>query len=267
MCRSCRRSFSSATFHPCYRQRLRQIHPRLRELLVSGVSQRRAARILRINPKTVVRKFVLLSEQAKLSHTEAMKERIRSGRLIPEIQFDELETAERTKCLPLSVPLVVDAKSRRILGFRVCSMPAKGLLAEVSRRKYGQRVDERKEGAESLLEEIRPIVEESVRITSDEKPTYPEWIRATLPHSTHKTVKGRRGAVVGQGELKKIGFDPLFSLNHTCAMLRANINRLFRRTWCMTQRADRLACHLWLYLDYHNSVLIPQLSDPLTAPN
>jgi len=39
--------------------------------------------------------------------------------------------------------------------------------------------------------------------------------------ATHRTVKGRRGSIAGQGELKKIGFDPLFSLNHTCAMLRA----------------------------------------------
>jgi len=45
------------------------------------------------------------------------------------------------------------------------------------------------------------------------------------------TTKGRRECVVGQGELKGGGFDPLFSLNHTCAMIRAHVSRLFRRTW------------------------------------
>jgi hypothetical protein len=62
--------------------------------------------------------------------------------------------------------------------------------------------------------------------------------------------------VVGQGELKKVGRDPLFSLNHTCAMLRANLNRLFRRTWCTTKRIDRLEAHLWIYVRFHNEVLL-----------
>lgn len=77
-----------------------------------------------------------------------------------------------------------------------------------------------------------------------------------IPQASHQTHKGRRGAVVGQGELKKIGFDPLFSLNHTCAMLRANISRLVRRTWATTKRADRLKDHLFVYMDVHNSELI-----------
>ena len=66
--------------------------------------------------------------------------------------------------------------------------------------------------------------------------------------------------MVGQGELKKIGKDPLFSLNHTAAMLRANINRLFRRTWRTTKKPERLADHIALYVWYHNSELIQNLA-------
>jgi hypothetical protein len=47
----------------------------------------------------------------------------------------------------------------------------------------------------------------------------------------HQTFKGRRGCVVGQDELKAGCFDPLFILNHTCAMFRAHIELLSRRTW------------------------------------
>jgi len=64
-----------------------------------------------------------------------------------------------------------------------------------------------------------------------------------------------RGCVAGQGELKKIGFDPLFSLNHTYAMMRANINRLFRRTWNTTKDPRKLRDHIDLYVWYHNSEL------------
>ena len=62
--------------------------------------------------------------------------------------------------------------------------------------------------------------------------------------------------MTGQGELKKLRFDPLFALNHTCAMLRANINRLFRRTWCTTKKKECLEDHLAVYMDFHNRVLL-----------
>ena len=58
--------------------------------------------------------------------------------------------------------------------------------------------------------------------------------------------------MTGQGELKKVVYDPIFSLNHTCAMLRANINRLVRKTWCTTKKPERLAMHITLYALYHN---------------
>jgi hypothetical protein len=49
---------------------------------------------------------------------------------------------------------------------------------------------------------------------------------------------------------------PLFKINHTCAMLRANINRLFRRTWCTTKRPEMLKNHLDIYLHFHNKYLL-----------
>jgi hypothetical protein len=60
---------------------------------------------------------------------------------------------------------------------------------------------------------------------------------------------------VGQGELKRGGFDPLFSLNHTAAMFRDRLKRLSRRTWCTTKRPDRLQLLLDLYAWYHNELL------------
>lgn len=56
--------------------------------------------------------------------------------------------------------------------------------------------------------------------------------------------------------MKKVRFDPLFSLNHTCAMLRANINRLFRRTWCTTKVPENLGAHIAMYAYYHNLILL-----------
>ena len=253
-CLACSKSFSSARLYPCYRQKKRKLNHPLKLLLNSGVSQRRAALILGVNRKTIVRKFRFLAEQARLEQQADLKSLEGSAPLM-EIQFDELETSEHSKCKPLSVALAVEPKSRKILGFQVSRMPAKGPLAAIALRKYGPRADERAEGWNRLFESLKPIVHEEAHWLSDQNPHYPRALKRHFPKARHSTTKGLRGCIAGQGELKRIGFDPLFSLNHTCAMLRANLNRLFRRTWCTTKTKAGLIDHLSLYIFFHNQVL------------
>lgn len=251
-CKICEKSFSTASFHPCYNQKKRQINPTVTQLLVSGISQRRLALVLKVNRKTVVRKLVFLGLQAykinKLERNRYLKAH--------EIEFDDLETFEHTKLKPVSVTMAVEAKTRKILGFRVARMPAKGLLVKRSLKKYGYRADERKLARESLFEDLRHCVLDDALIKSDENPHYPSTVRKYFPNAIHDCYRGRRGCVTGQGELKSGGFDPLFSLNHSFAMLRANINRLFRRTWNTTKKPGYLALHIELYVLYHNQFLI-----------
>jgi len=87
---------------------------------------------------------------------------------------------------------------------------------------------------------------------SDQCPRYPGLVKKLFPQATHETSKGRRGCVVGQGELKAGGWDPLFALNHTAAMFRAHVSRLFRRTWNTTKKPAHLAAHMTLYVAHHN---------------
>ena len=261
MCMICRRTFSWATFHPCYYQKKRKLNFKIATLLASGVSQRRIARLLRVNRKTVVRKFLFLSWQAKFTREEDLKALSKhcegdASNKLSKLQFDEMESFVHTKYLPVSIPMVVDPRTRKILGFRVASMPAKGLLAKRSRKRYGKRKDERRLKAKELFRELKPIFSSEAEILTDENPHYPSWIKSVFKNFTHKTTPGRRGRVVGQGELKEGGFDPLFAFNHTAAMLRANINRLFRRTWCTTKKLECLAAHIEIYVQYHNQVLL-----------
>jgi len=253
-CRICLKTFSQASFSECFRQKKRRLNQPLGRLFYSGVSQRRAARLLGTTRRTIERKFVFLGLRALSSQAQYVRE-LASGSKFSDLQFDEMESFERSKCLPLSIPIVVESGSRKILGFRVCQMPAKGPLAEISRRKYGPRADQRAQAASELFTQLRPFIQATATFSSDENPRYPSWIRSHFPKAEHLKFKGRRGRAVGQGELKSGGFDPLFSFNHTAAMIRANINRLFRRTWCTTKRRDGLALHLAIYADYHNRVL------------
>jgi len=258
---TCSRTFSNATFEPEYRQRRRDLNESIRKLYCSEVSQRRIAKLHGISRKTVVRKVLFLADLAKKEHEAELKAMARGNpeNKIKEVHFDEMETFEHTKCKPLSIPLVVCANTRKILGLSVASMPANGPLAKLAIQKYGPRKDQRAMKARQLFSELKDAIDPKAKISTDQNPKYPSWLNPYFPHASRKVYKGRRGCIVGQGELKKIGFDPLFSLNHTAAMIRANVNRLMRRTWCTTKKADRLLAHLYLYAQYHNTVLIEQV--------
>lgn len=252
-CLTCKANFSEVSNHPCKYQKKPFLNHPIFEQLVSGTSQRRLAKLLRINKKTVVRKFVFLGKHAD----QALKSSIHlQNKKFEHIQFDDMESFEHSKCKPISITLVVEEKTRFILGFRAASMPAKGLLVQKALKKYGKRKDERAQKRKELFRELKPFINKNAVIKSDENPHYPQDVRRFFPKSQHLVYKGRRGCVVGQGELKTGGFDPIFSLNHTAAMLRANINRLFRRTWNTTKKITALEWHIALYCWYHNCFLI-----------
>ncbi len=250
-CKKCLKGFSQATHHPCYRQNKRQKNEQIKRLLVSGVSQRQVARLLNISRKTVVRKFIFLGMRA----IETLRKTNRRQPTCSVIEFDDMETFEHTKCKPLAISLAVEYKTRRILGFTVSEMSVKSSLAKIALKKYGPRKDRRSEGRKKLFGAIKSFVKVAATIKSDQNPHYIKDIRNFFPACEHRSYKGRRGCVVGQGELKSGAFDPLFSFNHTAAKIRGSVNRLFRRTWCTTKKAERLAYHLAIYSVYHNENL------------
>ncbi|MBS1970956.1 MAG: IS1 family transposase [Bdellovibrionales bacterium] len=254
-CLDCKKTFSEAKLSRCYYQKKRHLNGPLYELYVSGLSQRRLAKVLRVNRKTIVRKFLFIG----LFAYDYLLLQNRKFPKATSVQFDDLETFEHSKCKPVSVIMAVEEHSRRILGFRVAKMPAKGLLAKVSRKKYGARKDERPQARHELFSELKEFAEGDALFQSDQNPHYGGDLKSHFPMSKHVTYKGRRGCVVGQGELKAGGFDPLFSLNHSFAMARANMNRLFRRTWCTTKKPERLSLHFALYALYHNLSLINKI--------
>jgi transposase-like protein len=257
-CLGCKKGFSEATYDLCFKQKKRQKNEIIRKILASTGSLRRTAKILSLARVTVVRKKQFLGLTSEFSFLKRNHETPKAV----EIEFDDLETFEHTKCKPLSVTLAVESHTRRILGLEVSEMPAKGTLTKKAKM-YGCRPDLRRQGRNRLFKKIRPFLENGAVIKSDSNPHYPRDVKKHFPDSPHIVFKGRRGASGGQGELKKVRFDPLFSLNHTCAMLRANVNRLIRKTWCTTKSKDRLYAHLMIYADYHNDCLIkrPAVSD------
>ena len=259
-CKTCGVRFSSATFSDAYRQKKRRINLKTLELLASNVSIRRAAVLLRVDKKTIARRLPFLAKRCRRKNQKRLDEL--KGR-VHNIQLDDLITKENSKLKPLTVTIVVDEDRRRILAAEVSKIPAFGHLAKLAVKKYGERKDEHFEGLTRVFQKIAPIVSAEVLIKTDEHQRYPGFVSTYLPKSKHLTFKSERAHVAGQGELKKVAFDPLFAINHTCAMFRSSMNRLIRKTWCTTKDPARLKDHIDVFIYFYNEMLIPKSLTPL----
>jgi transposase-like protein len=245
-CHACFKTFSDQTTKPGYRLRRYRLRNRIFREFCRGISQREIAIELRIHRDTVARLLIAVAKEARKQN-----QRVRAT-LNPEIVvMDEMETFEHTKCKPVSIVVAVEEGTRKIIALTAAQMPAKGLLAEVSRRKYGYRADHRPRALRMTLHGLTQFNNLQV-LKSDMSPRYPKYVRECLPNVQHVAFKGRRGCIVGQGELKRGGFDPLFDLNHTCARIRDLIKRLSRRTWCTTKVVERLQMFLDIFICHFN---------------
>ena len=253
-CKSCGHGFSSSTQSPLRYQKTRHLNHKCLLLLASNMSMRRIASLLNIDLKTVARKLAFLGQSCE----EKLQADLSLYSGIQVIEFDELQTIEHSKCKPVSVSMVVSKKGRKILGFRVSKMPATGHLAKVAKKKYGFRADERVENMQDLFSDLSKVLPKSIQINSDQCPYYADIVSRFFPNARYSQYKGVRGSLTGQGELKKTSFDPIFAINHSFAMLRANISRLIRKTWCTTKKLTALSQHISIYSWVHNNLLTPK---------
>jgi transposase-like protein len=259
-CKSCGLRCSHATFSEDYRQKKRRINSMIFKMYASGISLRRAAIILGVHKNTVIKKMPAIAERSRRKN-EVLLMKLKGK--VHNIQIDDLITKENSKLKPLSISIAVDEDRRAILAMEVSQIPAFGHLAKLAIKKYGKRQDEHFLGLTRLFQKVTPIVSAEVRVKSDEHQRYPAFVSAYLPKSKHLTFKSERGCVAGQGELKKVHFDPLFVINHTCALLRANVNRLIRKTWCTTKDPKRLKDHLDIFMYFYNSELLKRYLTPI----
>lgn len=149
-CKGCGKSFSTHTNKASANQKKPDINQQLFNYLVSGVSLRRASKLLKVQYNVVAEHFEWLAEQAKLKHIEHLKT-IQTT----YVQVDELETFLHGRPKTVSVPMVVRVKTGEILGFAVARMPTKGRIASIGISKYGWTADERPEKFNFMLEQIK----------------------------------------------------------------------------------------------------------------
>lgn len=253
-CKLCGKRTSTARLSACFGQNKRTVNHMIEALICSKVSYRRIALILNIDKKTVARKVKFLGIQARAFNANFFKEKYKVK--ASSIEFDDLITKERTKMLPLTVSAAVDPNTRCILSLEVGKIPAFGHLARESRKKYGYRPNEMPRTLERMFDKIKNFVDENALIKSDMHQLYSNFVEEYFPSADYFQFKSNKGCVAGQGEMKKTIKDPIFYINHTFAMLRDNINRLVRRSWCVTQNIKMLQYHLEIYIKFHNTRLV-----------
>jgi len=252
-CKRCHRTCSAATSSLLKGHKIRHLYSKIWHLNESSTTQRRIAKLLKISRTTVARKIRFL-QSLKGTENERYLNTIKT-RPLKEVYLDEMRSFIHTRCRPVSIALVI-SRDRKILAFEVvpCT-PNSPRLIEIASRKYSPIRDLRAEGLKQVLTKVRPMLDSNATIISDEDPLYPSQIKKVLPAMIHVRHKSRRATVAGQGEMKEGRRDPLFAVNHTCAMIRANVSRLARRTWCTTKTIESLRHHLTLYMNYHNQML------------
>lgn len=251
---NCQHTFSQATGHAFWRSRRRDLH----EIMVFEVGSAKALRRIGLQYRAA-RSTVLRAVERVARHLESrLAEQLTSGPLCGEIYFDEVEDFIHTRWKPVSIAMVTSAE-RRILGLKLAQIPARGRHSARAREKYGRRPDGRVSARMALAKYVQPALKVDVTIKSDEHPAYARLWRMVMPGADHRQFKGRRARRDGYGELKVGGFDPLFAINQTAAMLRDNIKVLSKKSWCTAKSIRGLERVMIIYQYYHNNYLVPPL--------
>ena len=253
-CTACSKCHSSATHVATYRQKRRRLNRLIEMDIASSTAQRRIAIKHGCDRKTVARKVAFLAQEARKKTALWLEQH----RPFDSLQWDELITFEPSRLKPLSVAVMSCTRTRCIIGFGIAQIPASGKIAAISVEKYGERRDESGPMRTRVLASLAQFVSPTASITTDEHGSYAAEIKRVYKNMVHTQHKSVRGSLTGQGELKRTGFDPLFNINHTLAMMRDNIKRLTRRTWCTTKLDESLDDVISIYQNYHNTTLIPE---------
>ena len=82
------------------------------------MTQRRMALVLGVNRKTVIRKFLFLAALTRQFHKAYVQKGLLSTH---HAQFDEMESFEHTRLKPVTIAVVVNAKSGEIIDAKVAS--------------------------------------------------------------------------------------------------------------------------------------------------
>jgi len=257
-CLVCHKGFSSQTFRLDYRIKKPWLPLNIFWSLVSKVSLRQTGRSLACKPDTVLHHLQLLGEHSQEIHMLFLARHKRDGPgLKGTFQLDELETFEVDRRLfPLTVPVLIDRRTRFVVHAETGTLPARGNLRERDKKRKeayekaagSKRVSRSKEATKACFVALRDhlAADATIDVQTDEKKSYPPILRQVFgKQARHQWASSK--AVRNRASL-------LFPINNSLAQMRDNMGRLVRRSWCHSKRERNLRWHLSIWMLYRNYV-------------
>ena len=235
-CKACKHRFSCNSLKTSKLQKRPDLNSKIAELYCEGNTLRGMARILKVNYKTVDRKFKYMANLARVQHLKAMESK---DIVTKYVQLDEMQTFEHTRRRPLGIQLSIRPKTGQILAAKVCRIPITALtLSPQKKAAYNQNTT-RKQGMAAMLIETAKALHDGYSVVSCDGGT--EIIHLSKIICDKSLIETHVNDYAG-----------MWRLNHTCAKLRHHVSRLARKTWATTKKMDRLQKHLDLFIAYQN---------------
>lgn len=251
-CKDCGRGFSRQTFRMDYRDHRPHLNAQLFRLLASGVGLRQASRLLRLSLSSTQLKFRKISRHLRRLNL------LVNGQLPPGsvLVFDEFQSFEGCRLSrPLSVPVLIERESGYVLWAESAPIRPTGKLSERRKRaverdraRFGERPDTSMRSIRRTFSRGADCCKalDRIELHSDERPSYPSLAREVFG--------ARLLHVRTSGQLARGSWNPLFSINHTEAMMRDLMGRLRRNSWLASKRRRFLDLGMALWTAWRNLV-------------
>jgi transposase-like protein len=247
-CKTCRKGFSYQTFRGDYRDHRPECNRRLFWMLISGAGLRQSGRELDLDVHAVQRKFRKMGRLMRRLNRNLLLQ-------LPDdctYLLDELETFEDISICPVTVPVLIEKRSKLVVATGAASI--RRMARRGSRRqrrlqryeqKHGRRRDRGRQCVARVLRRWQQLLAgRKATLVTDRKGLY-----ATL---TKRLFGGQVSHQQHSSRLPRTILNPLFSINLTEAMLRDNCGRLRRRSWLVSKKARYLRLQLELFTAYRN---------------
>ena len=235
-CKACKTRFSTNSLKTTKLQKKPELNKKIMVLYCEGNTLRGISRILKISYDTVTKKWRFMAQQARTAHLKTLHSK---DIVTKYIQFDEMETFEKTRKQPLGIELSIRPKTGQILSAKVCRIPIKALtLAKSEIVTYNLRITREQAFRDMMLESAKAIDSGSAVMSCDGNPQTVKLAKIMCPEAMIKTHVN--------------DYDGMWRLNHTCAKLRHHLSRLKRKTWATTKKLEFLQMHLDLFIAYQN---------------
>lgn len=254
-CQICKTWFSGRSYLSTFKQHKPQLNKLIFHSYSSAMTQRRMARNLQCNLKTVAKKVKFIGDEAKKMHSYILNNKELRAR---EVLIGELKTFEHTKLKPLKITLAVNERGY-ILDYQITRVRAKGRLGSIANKipklaLYSKNTCKNtKQALSEVLRKIKPCMVYDTKFKTEENLAHKNMIKTAYPFREHKSF------IVSEENKKTIALDKdkfndnLFWLNHTCARMRADISRLRHKTWITTKSVAGLDSHMGLFVAYKNN--------------